>query len=263
MRYGLWLWFALFSQGLLAQTLIIGMEDANNKPFEYVTDSGELTGFHTEVVKQVTASLGWKVEFVRLPWTRVIKMLESGEVNAVTYMAKSIEREKFALYLPDNLLHISQSTIYIKKSRANEILYDPPLEHFVTRWRVAVPTGYHINDEAVALIRNNYPLQQRTVTMAQLFLMLVNDRYDAILGGSNAMLRSKTAIENLEDVVQPLQGALFPSEPMYIGFSRQSDTKLAYEFAIAYKQFRQQPAYREIAERFNVIEWLPGERDFD
>ncbi|OZG74195.1 amino acid ABC transporter substrate-binding protein [Hahella sp. CCB-MM4] len=245
-----------------AKTLLVGLEEANNLPFEYVDNAGHLTGFHVELVKSVASRLEWEVEFRRMSWPLVIKMLESGELDAATYVARSPERETFALFLPDNILHVSHSTIFIKAERVNEIHYEPPLEDFVSRWRVAIPAGYYMNDKTSELLQKGMPLEERTVTLAQLFVMLLGGRYDAIFGGTNALKRNRIGIPDIEEKVIPLEGAIFPSKQMYIAFSLRVKSPLAEEFAREYREYRQLPEYRELAEKFEMLEWLPTESEF-
>lgn len=118
-----------------ATTLLVGVEEANNFPFEYIDEQAQLTGFHVEVMRAVSARLDWQLEYRRRPWKRTMRALESGEVQAVSYVAKSPEREQFALFLPDNLLHVSGTTLYIKRARGRNHLPatagtdDPTLAH--------------------------------------------------------------------------------------------------------------------------------------
>ncbi|OZG70929.1 amino acid ABC transporter substrate-binding protein [Hahella sp. CCB-MM4] len=250
------------SQYSLAFTLVVGMEEANNAPFEYVDDNVKLTGFHVEIVRQVTHRLGWEVRFQRHPWKWVIKGLKDGEFHAVTYVAKSSEREEFATFLPDNLLHISRSTLYILKKRANEIIYVPPLQHMVTKWRTAMPGGYYINDEVIYMLKNGAPIEQPTVTQNQLFIMLMSGRYDAIFGATSALAIAAEEISGIEKQVKRLEGASFAGTRMYIAFSQKAAAHQAMEFAEAYRQFRDEPAYDRLGNQFGIGELMPEPYEF-
>ncbi len=245
-----------------AFTLVVAMEEANNAPFEYVDDNVTLTGFHVEIVRQVADRLGWNVRFQRHPWKWVIQGLEDGEFHAVTYVAKSSEREVFAVFLPDNLLHISRSTLYIQKERSSEIIYTPPLQNMVRRWRTAMPDGYYINDEVIEMLKNGAPIEQPTVTQNQLFIMLISGRYDAIFGATSALAIAAENISGIENQVKRLDGASFAGTRMYIAFSRKAETHLAMEFAEAYRQFRDEPAYNRLGNQFSIGELMPESYEF-
>jgi polar amino acid transport system substrate-binding protein len=245
-----------------ATTLVVGMEEANNKPFEYIDENTNLTGFHVELVRAVATRLGWQLRFKRYPWKRAMKGLESGELHAVTYVAQSAEREAFSRFHPDNLLHVSRTTLYIKRERAGEIHYQPPLEQMARRWRLGMPNGYYMSDELIALLDQGLPIERPTVTQAQLFIMLLSDRYDAIFGATSALTLAQAEIPGLEQQVQRLPGALLPGKRMYIAFSRRAAETLVDDFANAYRQFRQEPEYRALAERFEIGELLPEPEEF-
>lgn len=238
----------------LATTLVVGMEEANNAPFEYVDEEVRLTGFHVELVRAVAARLGWQVEFKRHPWKRVMLDLENGHLDAVTFVARSAEREQFAMFLPDNLLHVSHTTLYIQRSRANEIHYAPPLEQWLQQWRTGIPSGYYMNDEIIDMMERGVPISQPTVTQSQLFIMLLSDRFDAIFGSTSALSKAKADIVDLDDKVQSLEGARFPGKKMYIAFSRKASPELAHAFAEAYHQFRLEPEYQALVTQFRIDE---------
>lgn len=262
MRLAMLLLCGLLSHSASATTLLVGMEEANNAPFEFIDENARLSGFHVELLRAVAARLGWTLEFKRYPWKRAMRALASGEVQAVSFVAKSAEREAFALFLPDNLLHVSRTTLYIKRERAAEIRYQPPLEQMAWRWRTAMPNGYYMSDEVIAMIKRGVPIEQPTVTQSQLFIMLISDRFDAIFGATSALTRANADIADLDWQVQRLAGALFPGKPMYLAFSRAAPAGLAEDFAEAYHRFRLEPAYRTLAQRFEVSELLPEPAEF-
>ena len=197
MRLSMLLIGLLASQCIHATVLKVGIEEANNYPFEFIDEQAQLTGFHIEVVRAVCERLGWQLEFRRTPWKRTMRALESGEVQAATFVARSAEREGFARFLPDNLLHISGTTLYIKRDRADQIHYQAPLEQMVARWRTGMPNGYYMSDEVLALIKDGAPIEQPTVTQGQLFIMLISDRFDAVFGSNSSLVRANSEIAGL------------------------------------------------------------------
>ncbi len=254
---GLW----LSGQGV-AQTLLVGMEESNNKPYEYVDSQVHLTGFHVELVREVAARLGWQVTFRRMPWKRALRSLETGDLDAVTYVARSSEREQFAIFLPDNVLHVSYTTLYIQRKMADKIHYQPPLEQMVYRWRTGIPGGYYMSDELMAMLKRGAPVDQPTLTQSQLFVMLLSDRFDMVFGATSALELAKAEIPDIERKIQRLEGALFSDQRMYIAFSRQLGPMLPRTFAEGYRQFRDEPAYQALIGRFGVADAMPQATDF-
>jgi polar amino acid transport system substrate-binding protein len=252
----------ILSQWVSATTLVVGIEAANNAPFEYADDSGQLTGFHVEVLRAVSRQLGWELSLERTPWKRTMLRLEHGEVQAVSYVAKSPEREAFAIFLPGNQLHKTQAALFILRSRATDIHFNVDLEQMARRWRLGTPSGYYVNDEVAALIKRGVPIAQPTVPQSRLFRMLMANRFDAIFGSTTTLQTTKDDIPNIEQVVQRLDGSRIPGVSMYLAFSRQAPAQLAEDFAKAYRLFRQKPEYLALAQRFGVTELLPTAEDF-
>ena len=59
-----------------------------------------------------------------------------------------------------------------------------------------------------------------------------------------------------------MPGAQFAGKPMYVAFSRAAPERLAEQFAAAYRAFRQEPGYLELAQRFSISDLLPRANEF-
>ncbi|PAV27091.1 amino acid ABC transporter substrate-binding protein (PAAT family) [Tamilnaduibacter salinus] len=242
-------------------TLVVGMEAANNAPFEYLDESNRLTGFHVKLVRAVAERLGWEIRIQREPWKRAMMSLRKGRVDAVTYVARSPDRAQFARFLPGNLLHVSRTTLYIDRERSDEIHYSEPLREMVRTWHTAVPNGYLMSDRVRKLIDEGAPISQPTVSQSELFRMLLNGRYDAVFGSMRALELAREESPELGDRIQQLPAAAFPGKRMYLAFSLKGDPAIAEQFANAFNAFRAEPAYQALAQRFNVQDRLPTAQD--
>ena len=109
-----------------AITLRVALEDADNRPYSYRDDRGDWTGFHSELIRSVAQRLGWDVLFIPVPWTRAQNMLAQGAADAVPYMGKNAQRLNYALFLPNNRLHVQHVSLYIRAADIGRIEYSPP-----------------------------------------------------------------------------------------------------------------------------------------
>ncbi len=243
-------------------TLTVGMEDANNWPFEGEDTSGALSGFHVELIRAVAEQLGWQVEFKRYPWKRAIYMLNSGDVQAVSYVAKSDERNEFAVFNADNVLHLSRTSMFIRRDRSDEIHVQVPLEGMMRRWRFGASQGYYYNDEIVNLINAGVPIDQSAITPVQLFRMLDRGCFDVAFAGIKALQRAEAHWPGIQQHFQKLDGVVMDGKAMYLAFSRKSGASLANTFAQAYRSYRHSPAYLHLAGRFGVRDSLPKAGEF-
>jgi polar amino acid transport system substrate-binding protein len=242
-------------------SLTVALEEADNRPFEYIDESGQLTGFHIELVRQVSKALGWDTEFRRVPWKRAQLMLETGEVAAVTYIGATPEREGFAWFLPGNQLQVMRVGLYVRQSRADEIHYQPPLDDMVKRWRFGAAFGYGYNDEINALLQSSAPIDQTARTQGHLFKMLLSNRFDVAIAVLGALDQARHDLPDIDRQVHRLDGALFSGKPAYIAFSHKppQSEAAARDFAREYARLRGSPAYRELVARFHVADSLPTE----
>jgi len=255
---GLLLWLA---SGLAtAVTLTVALEEADNRPFEFLDARGEQSGFHVELVRQVCAQLGWQVIFVPVPWKRAQMMVGEGSADAVTYMSQNAERESIALFLPDNILHLMRTVLYVRTERANEIRYQPPLAEMMARWQFGAAFGYTYSDEIDRLIKAGAPVDQTARTQSQLLPMLLADRFDVVfIAVGGAIDQARETIPDIDTRVHRVAGALFDGTPAYIAFTRKKDgERLAREFAAEYKLWRTTPAYPKLLKQFKITEMVPA-----
>lgn len=68
--------------------------DYNYPPFEFINEEGEPEGFNIDIVKAVARKMNRKVNIDLGPWTEVRDQLERGEIDAITGMYRTPEREK-------------------------------------------------------------------------------------------------------------------------------------------------------------------------
>jgi len=241
-------------------TLTVALEEADNRPFEYLGDGDDKqTGFHIELVRQVCAQLGWSVNFSRVPWRRAQIMLTDGDVDAVTYMSQNPEREKIAIFLPDNMLHLMRTVLYVRKGR-DEIKYQAPLADMMQRWRFGAAQGYTYNEEIDRLLKAGLPADQTARTQQHLLTMLMNDRMDiAFVAVGGAVDEARKTVPNIDQRIQRIAGVSFEGTPAFIAFTRKNNgEQLAKEFAAGYKKWRTTPAYGKLLTQFKVSEMAPN-----
>ena len=250
----------LVSSSAAAFTLNVVLEDADNRPFEYLDTDGHLTGFHVELVRLVCADLGWQVSFHRIPWLRAQAQLESGAADAVTYMGKTAARERYAVFLDDNILHWSAAELYIRTERQAEIHWEPPIEHMVEHWNFGIPQGYFLGDDIEKLPKSIASVDHSARSLVELFNMLLSDRIDVAVASVAGI---DEVAQNIPDIALRVRSiARLKGGPMYIAFTRHDrDGDPAHDFARAYAAWRKTPAYAGLIERFGVARYTEGALD--
>lgn len=74
-------------------TLIVG-DDINYPPYSFIDDEGNPAGFSIELIKEVANTMGYNVEYRLNSWDTVRKQLESKEIDLISGMFYSKQREE-------------------------------------------------------------------------------------------------------------------------------------------------------------------------
>ena len=72
--------------------IIIG-DDINYPPYSYIDSKGKPAGFNIELAKSVGTAMGFDVEIRLDEWSKIRQALESGEIDAISGMFYSKDRE--------------------------------------------------------------------------------------------------------------------------------------------------------------------------
>ena len=224
--------------------LVVARGDENYPPDEVFIDN-KLVGFHIELLEQVGSLLDVQVVFKNLPWARALKAVEQGEVDAITYISKTPEREKYTIFLPDNI--ISESTYYFLEysDRERKIVFNGELNDLQT-YVIGVQRGYSYNSE----FDKSETLNKLTFNnVTQMISLLISGRIDlAIL--------TKAEYENLKNTdefkrIRALNHP-FTHTQNYIAFSKKRELdSMAKRFSKALKTFKQTEAFQKLKAKYN------------
>lgn len=76
-----------------AKTLIVG-SDKSYPPYEYLDTAGRPTGFNVDLIKAVAEVMGLSIEIRSDTWNLIRTQIETGEIDLVSGMFRSLERDK-------------------------------------------------------------------------------------------------------------------------------------------------------------------------
>lgn len=212
-------------------------------PYEMRLD-GKLTGLHVEVVQAVAAKIGLTVKWEELPWVRAQKCVEDKECDAITYISPTAEREKWASFLPGNVLSKVEKRFMIHKSNSDKLVYKGNAQEFLADKTVVVVAGYnHGPDIAKA---KKYEVKN----LPTLVSMIVEKRNDvAVISNDDFFgLKGRAGVDQLMTLNPPVW-----ESKAYIAFSRApASTAMANKFQAAYIEFRKSRDYQVLLTRFKV-----------
>lgn len=224
--------------------LVVARGDENYPPDEVIIDN-KLVGFHIELLEQAGALIDVQVTFRNLPWARALSAVIQGEVDAITYISKTPEREKHTIFLHDNI--ISESTYYFLEcsDRESKILFNGELEE-LEPYIIGIQRGYAYNRE----FDQSTSLKKLTFNnVEQMISLLTSGRIDlAILTeAEHEVLKHTDEFKRIRALHHPLTHT-----QNYIAFSKKRELdEMAERFSQALKTFKQTEAFQQLKIKYN------------
>ncbi|WP_108651028.1 substrate-binding periplasmic protein [Dongshaea marina] len=181
-------------------------------PLEYTGKDGKLQGAAVEIITEAFESAGHSVTIRSFPWTRSLRMVKNGEVDAIFTAYKNPEREKFLDYSQQVL--IPQIVGFFARKESH-LIFNGNLDQLST---VEIGTVSTISyGQKFDKVKSKLKLQ-RANTLQRNFERLIRGRLDLVI--SNIYVADHTLRQmGLKNEVKPL----FPriqSVPSYIAFTK-------------------------------------------
>ncbi|MCP4754866.1 MAG: amino acid ABC transporter substrate-binding protein, partial [Proteobacteria bacterium] len=231
--------------GVMAEDVLFVRVNANYAPFEMVVD-GKLTGLHIELVYATASRLGVNVEFQSLPWKRAIHMVKIGAADAITYVGKTPEREKFIHYNDGNVLSSSAYGFVVLSKRADKIRYNGDLQS-MRAYKIGAQLGYSYGN---AFDQAKYLNKHVVKNVASLINLLLADRIDL------AVIDEPEYLQNRNKDKWSKMTFLKPDiikRNFYVGFSKKKKLlKLTNRFAKELTAFKRTKDYQRILAKYNL-----------
>lgn len=238
---------ASLSLPLLAQTSANEIRVARGSdeypPYEMRVD-GKLSGLHVEVIQAVAAKIGLKVKWEELPWVRAQKCVEDKECDAISYISPSAEREKWASFLPGNVLSKVEMRFMIHKSNSDKLVYKGNAQEFLADKTVVVLAGYNYGPDMAKA--KKYEVKN----LPTLISMIVEKRNDAAVISNDDFLgfKDKPGFDQLLTLNPPIW-----ESKSYIAFSKApAATEVGNKFQAAYLEFKKSREYQALLTRFKI-----------
>ncbi len=137
----------LLTSVILAGTPIRAGGDDAYPPFEFINDEGLPDGFTVDIVRAVGEAMSLDIEITLGRWSDVRRQLEDGEIDLITGMLRTTEREKlydfsipyiamsYALFVPEHtLLHDPEELIHSRLIvQQGDAAHEFALKHNIAR----------------------------------------------------------------------------------------------------------------------------------
>ncbi|WP_163832864.1 substrate-binding periplasmic protein [Spartinivicinus ruber] len=174
---------------------------ASFSPYMYKNDTGEVTGLDYKLTQSVFKLANCKVEFVHMPWARIIALIKDGKLDMTGFASKTVEREQFALF--SNFYRYEERRLIIRKGEAKKWPLKSLADVIGLNMRLGTLIGTWQGKEFHELIKNDQFKAQVTnvADYSDRYAMLLLNRIDALLSDKLFMLsevRKKGLVEQVE-----------------------------------------------------------------
>ena len=161
------------SQTLLAKHQNIAVGTDSWPPFRIHTDD-HFSGIDFDVWKEIEKRLDLRVTFMKFPWSRILHNLKSGELDAMSGLAKRSERAEYVDYTTPPYYTCS-TVFYLKKGEGHLVKTYEDLYKY--------PIAYVANSAYFKKFDNDSKLKKHSIySEIQLIKMLNNNRIKVIIG---------------------------------------------------------------------------------
>jgi polar amino acid transport system substrate-binding protein len=236
-------------QESFANEWIVTLENANNFPYEKVDKDHKVSGMHIELVEAVAKNIGIKIIWKPLPWSRSIKEVENGEVDAITFVTPTLERNKFMYFKSQNILHNSKGICVLTHPNNKKNIFNGKLESLYGA-RVGFLKDYVLNSEIEAN-RNKFDSQIITGETEQLLTMLLAERFDFAFTGDKdfSSIHYQPRFQKLV-VLKPC----LPGEERFIAFSKKiaGHELKAARFETALIEWKKTSEYKKLLKKYDL-----------
>ena len=99
----IFIFLVFISQVANAQSSITIVRGQDFPPYHFIDQSGNEAGFIIEIIQTVADNINIEIEFKQYPWSRCLRLVEMGKVDAMMNLFKTEERKGF-MYFSDNIL---------------------------------------------------------------------------------------------------------------------------------------------------------------
>ncbi len=164
--------------------------------YTYTDAAGNPAGIDIDVLRTIGAELGCEISYTEIPWTRILLMIENGELDATSSASLTPERQLYAHFsIPYRKAEVA---IYVRKGESGRF----PLERLadVTKvgLRLGAIAGYHYGAEFAAL-RDDPDFARQldyTVDYETNIRKLLHHRIDGFLVDDTGVMR--TVLKSLD-----------------------------------------------------------------
>lgn len=238
---------------LAEDTLVIGWYDW--APHQTEDKNGNLVGANIELMTALCKRAGFKAEFRKMPWKRILKSLQKGRVDIATSASKTEERGKYA-YFSDTYFKLEYNVMFTKKSdKAKYSSIKSLADTIGTDFKIGIIRGSVYSDEHEELLENKqftkniHPVNSEKSNIAKLMKGRIDGFIADELGGA-VMIKELGLSDKIEILFYLYEEK---DAEAYLMFSKKSMTKAQVDkMNSALKKMKSDGSYEKLLSKYKL-----------
>ena len=210
----------IFSTQLLAKQFTVGID--NWTPFVYF-ENNKPKGLTVDMFKKLAKELNYDIVFKHIPWSRALKMMESGEIDAMGNLSFSKKRAQFIRYTEPPFYSL-KTRFYVLKE--NNIVIKKHEDLYKYLFLVGQDYVYYPEFDNDTNIEKEFLLDRIsngvTTDASETMLNMLIKKRVKILISANAIMDHSIEKLSLEKMVKKIEYMPLADDFQYIGISKKS-----------------------------------------
>jgi len=247
MKYLTYALFSFFFLGIshitMAETLTIARGDGQYPPFEWLDDK-TYKGIHIELIEKAATNLNIELTIISLPWSRALLELEYGNIDALTFLSRNDQREKFGIFYSGNILSTTRLSLF--KHKQNQKFSFNGEMNSIEDATIGVQRNFSYNDKFdsstlfTKQIFKNYSQVLKMVLLQRIDFGIVNELE------LQYAFKHDSRLQEIEFVSPPVS-----QTEVYLAFSRKKQTTaIAKLFAEELSRIKKGDFYNQLLEKY-------------
>jgi polar amino acid transport system substrate-binding protein len=197
-------------------------------PYTFADGDSQVTGADIDIIELVAQNIGCSMEFVELPWARILREIETGALDVSTSTSKTSERTKWAWF--SNSYRETEMAIYVRKGESSSYRLSSLADIPGQRFRLGTIVDYFYGGDIARLFAE--PAFSTWIEGAPDYrtniVKLVNRRIDGYLVEDVTVMEAELEGLGFSDRVErfPLH---VPGEKLHFMFSKKRVDSLIIE----------------------------------
>ena len=150
-------------------------------PYQYIDTEKIFTGLDIDIMMAMAKDTGCQIEYLELPWKRILKMIASGKIDLILGASITDERKEYANF--SNPYRKEEVSLFVRKGESKKYHLDSLKDILIYDFILGVYSGVHYGEQFNRLTKRfNFKSQVQFLgNNTNNMKLLVRGRFDGTL----------------------------------------------------------------------------------